>query len=131
MNANPCLECGACCAYYRASLYWAEADDATPGGVPVELTEPVGGLYRVMKGTDQRNPRCVALQGTIGKSAFCSIYSHRSCACREYLPSWSDGKSHKRCDEARARWGLPPLRPDAWTIPSEPPPAPALTASHR
>ena len=24
---NPCIECGACCAYYRASFYWAEADE--------------------------------------------------------------------------------------------------------
>ena len=32
---HPCLSCGACCAHFRASFYWAEADDQTPGGVPV------------------------------------------------------------------------------------------------
>jgi Fe-S-cluster containining protein len=35
---HPCLTCGACCAYFRASFYWAEADDETPGWVPVEMT---------------------------------------------------------------------------------------------
>ncbi|OZZ73507.1 zinc/iron-chelating domain-containing protein, partial [Klebsiella pneumoniae] len=22
---NPCMTCGACCAYFRVSFYWAEA----------------------------------------------------------------------------------------------------------
>ena len=28
---NPCLSCGACCAFYRASFYWSEAAGVTPG----------------------------------------------------------------------------------------------------
>ncbi|HBP8873638.1 TPA: YkgJ family cysteine cluster protein, partial [Escherichia coli] len=27
-NPNPCMRCGACCAFFRVSFYWAEADDA-------------------------------------------------------------------------------------------------------
>ena len=23
---NPCITCGACCAYFRASFYWTEAE---------------------------------------------------------------------------------------------------------
>ena len=37
---NPCMTCGACCAYFRVSFYWAEADDAG-GPVPSALTEPL------------------------------------------------------------------------------------------
>ncbi len=37
---NPCMTCGACCAYFRVSFYWAEADDAG-GLVPSALTEPL------------------------------------------------------------------------------------------
>ncbi|EMK5322830.1 YkgJ family cysteine cluster protein, partial [Escherichia coli] len=24
-NLNPCMTCGACCAFFRVSFYWAEA----------------------------------------------------------------------------------------------------------
>ncbi|EGR9493162.1 YkgJ family cysteine cluster protein, partial [Escherichia coli] len=24
-NPNPCMTCGACCAFFRVSFYWAEA----------------------------------------------------------------------------------------------------------
>lgn len=37
---NPCMTCGACCAYFRVSFYWAEASDGG-GTVPVDLTEPL------------------------------------------------------------------------------------------
>ncbi|RBD00840.1 YkgJ family cysteine cluster protein, partial [Xanthomonas oryzae pv. oryzae] len=26
--AHPCLTCGACCAYFRVSFHWSEADPA-------------------------------------------------------------------------------------------------------
>ena len=26
-SLNPCVTCGACCAHFRVSFYWAEADD--------------------------------------------------------------------------------------------------------
>ena len=111
---NPCLSCGACCAYYQAVFYWAEADDATPDGVPAELTEHAGGLYRVMKGTNRPNPRCAALEGEIGGSVQCSIYATRASVCRNFTPSWQDGSIHDRCERARAAHGLPPLSPEDW-----------------
>jgi len=110
-ESNPCLECGACCAYYRASFYWAEADDATGGGVPVDLTEHLTGSLRVMRGTRTCPPRCVALVGTIGRGVSCSIYDRRPGVCREYPHSWADGERNARCDEARAHHGLAPLEP--------------------
>ncbi|EKJ0223351.1 YkgJ family cysteine cluster protein, partial [Escherichia coli] len=27
-NPNPCMACGACCAFFRVSFYWAKVDDA-------------------------------------------------------------------------------------------------------
>ncbi|MGN2398423.1 YkgJ family cysteine cluster protein, partial [Klebsiella quasipneumoniae] len=46
---NPCMTCGACCAYFRVSFYWAEADDAG-GLVPAALTEPLTPFLRCMSG---------------------------------------------------------------------------------
>ncbi|MGC9325084.1 MAG: YkgJ family cysteine cluster protein [Desulfomonilia bacterium] len=114
---NPCLTCGACCAFYRASFYWAEADDTTPGGVPLELTRKLNDFRRVMIGTDGSTRRCIALQGEIGEAVYCSIYPCRASVCREFEPSWLDGIPNERCDKARAAWGLPPLEPDVWMSP--------------
>ena len=111
---HPCLRCGACCAHYRASFYWAEADDATPGGVPVELTSVLSPHMRVMRGTDQAKPRCIALQGDIGAAVHCSIHPSRPSSCRDYPPSFESGQANPRCDAARAAYGLSPLGPEDW-----------------
>jgi Fe-S-cluster containining protein len=117
---NPCLASGACCAYYRASFYWAEADDETPGGVPVSLTRKFNEQRRVMIGSEGSKPRCIALQGTIGEQVRCSIYERRSSVCREFEASWANGRPNERCDAARIAWGLSPLQPDAWDFPNMP-----------
>jgi hypothetical protein len=108
---NPCVTCGACCAYFRASFYWAEADPATGGMVPPEMTEQLNDFFAVMKGTNQKNPRCLALEGKIGECVNCAIYENRPPACREFEFSWQNGKAQDRCDKARTAWGLPPLPP--------------------
>jgi Fe-S-cluster containining protein len=118
-SPNPCLTCGACCAFYRASFYWAETDDAG-GTVPVELTEKLNDFRRVMRGTNQPHPRCVALVGTIGQSIYCSIYDIRSSVCREFPVAWENGQPNEGCDKARSAWGLPPLPPP--TVHSDQPP---------
>jgi Fe-S-cluster containining protein len=112
IKPNPCLLCGACCAYFRASFYWAECDDETKEGVPVDMTEDLTQFRRVMKGTNQKNPRCIALIGTIGEKVFCSIHERRSSVCRAFDASWVNGEPNERCDKARAAWGLPPLAPE-------------------
>lgn len=35
--SEPCLDCGACCATFRVSFYWTEADASLGGTVPEEL----------------------------------------------------------------------------------------------
>lgn len=84
-----------------------------PGGVPVEFTQDLTDFYRVMKGTDKAEPRCIVLEGEIGKSVCCSIYERRPSACRNLVPSWFDGEPNDRCDKARVAHGLAPLKPAA------------------
>ena len=121
---HPCLSCGACCAHFRASFYWAEADDQTPGGVPVALTNKLTPHLRVMKGTDSRTPRCIALRGEIGGQTFCAIHPMRASTCREFPPSLEDGTANERCDGARQRWGLQPLTAADWAGRDQPPEIP-------
>ncbi|MFH8134660.1 YkgJ family cysteine cluster protein [Pantoea osteomyelitidis] len=107
-NLNPCMTCGACCAHFRVSFYWAEADDGG-GAVPASLTEPLNLFLRAMRGTNSLAPRCVALQGEIGGCVSCGIYAERPSPCREFNMSGEDGIANDACDRARARYGLPPL----------------------
>ncbi|MEZ4862910.1 MAG: YkgJ family cysteine cluster protein [Caldilineaceae bacterium] len=111
---NPCLSCGACCCYFRASLHWLEADNAG-GTVPVELTVDIDQHRRAMIGTtDKNNCRCIALTGIVGFAVSCSIYELRASVCRDFPASWVDGQPNERCDQARVARGLPPLTPDDW-----------------
>ncbi|MCL7489276.1 MAG: YkgJ family cysteine cluster protein [Desulfobulbaceae bacterium] len=114
---NPCVSCGACCAYYRVSFYWTESDLAAPGGVPHALADHLHTHFLVMKGTDRPTPRCISLKGVIGSQVYCEIYQRRSSGCRNLRPSWENGELNKRCDKARAKWGLPPVDRDAWISP--------------
>lgn len=107
-NLNPCMTCGACCAHFRVSFYWAEADDGG-GAVPASLTEPLNLFLRAMRGTNSLAPRCIALQGEIGGCVSCGIYAERPSPCREFNMSGEDGIANDACDRARARYGLPPL----------------------
>lgn len=111
---HPCLRCGACCALYRVSFYWAEASDASDNGVPVALTGQLTPHRRVMLGTDTRPTRCVALEGHIGERVQCSIHPQRPSPCRDFAPSLEDGTPNPRCDQARAAWQLPPLTATDW-----------------
>lgn len=96
-----CQSCGACCAHFRVSFYWAEADDAPGGTVPAALTRPLGSLHRCMAGTETKPVRCVALQGEIGREVGCTIYAQRSSSCRSVMPG------DAQCLKARAAYGLP------------------------
>ena len=110
-DLNPCMSCGACCAYFRVSFYWAEADDAG-GSVPAQLTEPVTPFLRCMRGTNQKRSHCVALDGIPGESARCRIYEQRPSPCREFMMSGENDEANEACDRARAYYGLPPLYKD-------------------
>lgn len=106
---NPCQTCGACCATMRVSFYWRETTDGNPDGVPVELTESLNGFYSCMRGTNSKQPHCVALQGEVGKAVSCSIYHQRSSTCREFDMLDEHGAISDDCSRARAKYGLPPL----------------------
>ncbi|SEB00476.1 hypothetical protein SAMN05660964_03113 [Thiothrix caldifontis] len=111
MKPNPCIECGACCASFRVSFYWGETDAAPGGLVPARLTQPIAPHHVAMLGTDQAQPHCIALQGTVGQPVSCTIYALRSSTCREFTASWEHGEHNPVCDRARAKYGLPPLPP--------------------
>jgi Fe-S-cluster containining protein len=108
---NPCLACGACCASFRVSFYWAEASDIDEAAVPEDLTCQVAPLLCAMKGTDGPHPYCTALQGVVGSETRCAIYERRPSVCREFVRSGPDGKPSLRCIHAREIWGLPPPMP--------------------
>ncbi|MCB9640924.1 MAG: YkgJ family cysteine cluster protein [Myxococcales bacterium] len=111
---NPCVSCGACCAFFRAAFYWGEADDCEGGTVPVELVEDLPPYRRAMQGTNNPEPRCTALRGEIGQCVSCAIYEKRSSTCRAFPFSWEDGQHNPDCDKARAKWGLAPLTQPAF-----------------
>jgi Fe-S-cluster containining protein len=97
---NPCLNCGACCATFRVSFYWAES---TVVGLPDQFTEQVNSFYSCMAGTNQPSPRCHALNGIIGEKVGCGVYGQRPSPCRELQAG------DEKCNQARAKHGLPPL----------------------
>lgn len=110
-----CLHCGACCAYFRVSFHWSEADPEQGGEVPPALILPIDPYRVAMRGTEARPARCSALQGEIGSCVSCSVYAQRPSPCRDFSVSWANGAPNERCDQARAAWGLPPLTiEDVW-----------------
>ena len=108
------MRCGACCATFRVSLHWSEADPALGGRVPVELTEPVRAHELAMRGTSQARPRCIALDADIGHRSRCTIHPRRPSACAQVPASWEFGAARDQCDRARTAHGLPPLAPADW-----------------
>lgn len=108
--SSTCIRCGACCASFRVSFHWSEAEPGMGGRVPPELVEPAGPLFVCMAGTAAHPVRCAALVGDIGQDVSCAIYDRRSSTCREF------GDDLERCDRARARHGLPPLDGDGHPV---------------
>lgn len=100
IDDSDCIFCGACCATYRVSFYWGETDVYSPGGVPEGATEKLNHHYVAMRGTNQKNPGCHALQGEINKQVSCSIYENRPTPCREFTAG------DARCYEARVKHGV-------------------------
>jgi uncharacterized protein len=101
--SQACLSCGACCAAFRVSFYWAETDLDPLGSVPSHLTRQVNQHYVCMAGTEKSPVRCVALQGEVGKQVSCAIYAQRSSTCREF-EAGTDA-----CNRARAKLNLPAI----------------------
>ncbi|MCB8942291.1 MAG: YkgJ family cysteine cluster protein [Ardenticatenaceae bacterium] len=106
-----CLQCGACCAYYRVAFYWAETATGLDDAVPHHLTEKLDPHRLIMQGTRSHPARCLALEGKVGTGVTCTIYANRPSPCRELKVAWEDGTPSEQCDKARRAWGLPPIPP--------------------
>ncbi len=100
MPSFDCRACGACCAYFRVSFYWAEADVL---GLPAALIEELPPWYACMAGTNSAAPRCQALRGEVGQRVACTLYGQRPSPCREVQAG------DAQCAKARRRHGLPAL----------------------
>jgi len=113
--SHPCLSCGACCAYFRVSFHWSEADPALGGRVPPALTVPLRAHELAMRGTEGgAAPRCIALDADIGRYSRCSIHPVRPQACRDVPASWEFGAPSPQCDKSRIAHGLQALTPADW-----------------
>lgn len=111
--SHPCLRCGACCAWFRVAFHWSEAEPALGGAVPATLAVRVDPHRLAMKGTEGGRSRCVALDGTIGRAAACTIYPQRPSPCRELEPATA-ARPSAQCDRARLAHGLAPLSERDW-----------------
>lgn len=110
---HPCQKCGACCAYFRVSFHWSEILPES-FSVPEALTEKISLHQSAMKGTNQKNPRCVSLLGEVGQTIHCEIYENRPDPCRTFLPSFENGERNERCEKARTGHGLKILKLSDW-----------------
>jgi Fe-S-cluster containining protein len=111
LAVNPCMRCGACCACFRVAFPREEASDVPQGLVPLEFTTASGRNTLVMKGTEGRNPRCLALVGFVGACVSCLLYDRRPSTCRAFRGAWEADRVSPLCNNARARFGLPPFEP--------------------
>lgn len=71
--------------------------------MPEHYTEPVNAVYSCMVGTNQKNPRCIALSGEIGQQVACSMYEQRSSSCKEVQIA------DEQCNKARLAHQMIPL----------------------
>lgn len=112
MLENPCMACGACCAYFRVSFYCGEITGGLGGYVPADRVSKINDVMVCMKGTESGHGRCTALVGELGKPGiYCEIYEHRPSTCREFSNWLEDGTPNPDCQRLRARFGLTALQP--------------------
>ena len=94
---NPCLACGACCAYSENWPRFSTEDDAALDLIPQELVNARGSGMRC------EGDRCAARKGKIGEATSCAIYAVRPEVCRTCQPGDAE------CAMARKKYGLPAL----------------------
>ncbi len=71
--------------------------------MPENYTEPVTAVYSCMAGTNQKNPRCIALEGSIGEQVSCGMYQLRSSSCKEVQIA------DEQCNKARMAHNMIPF----------------------
>ncbi len=106
-----CQRCGACCAFFPVSF--PESDlELLPDRRPLtDMSLPLAGGRRVMRGTEAGLPRCAGLQGEVGRRVRCVIYADRPSTCRDFKRSWEDNQGNSLCDRARSVFGLDQFSP--------------------
>lgn len=104
-----CTRCGACCAAFRVDFHRADLAVGDHQGVPELLTVALTATLVRMLGTDTAPPRCIALDGEVGRAVRCTIYENRPGPCRDFAPYAPLGIGDDACDRARRRHGLTPL----------------------
>ncbi|MBN1287873.1 MAG: YkgJ family cysteine cluster protein [Anaerolineae bacterium] len=62
-------------------------------------------------GTNQKQPRCVALGGEMGAAVYCAIYERRPTPCREFGVTWKTAS----CASRRTNWRAA-NRPGLFTV---------------
>jgi Fe-S-cluster containining protein len=96
-QGNPCLSCGACCAYSENWPRFSTEDETALDRIPQAL------VNAQRSGMRCEGDRCAALTGQIGKATSCAIYPFRPDVCRACLPG------DPECAMARNKQGLPIL----------------------
>lgn len=94
MTDNPCVRCGACCAYSANWPRFSTEDDAALSLIPDAL------VNERQSGMRCDGERCCALSGQIGVATSCAIYAVRPEVCRSCEPG------DPECNMARRRHGL-------------------------
>ncbi len=101
-HGDICQTCGACCAHFRVSFYWAEAKQR---GLHEQWTEKRDHHHLCMRGTNAPHPRCAALRGQVGCHVHCMVYEQRPSPCKEVMPG------SEQCNASRLAYGLPAIEP--------------------
>jgi len=104
-----CERCGACCAFFPVTFPQADLEKAEVPAILKQFSLTSGKLLRIMRGTELKPPRCIALQGEIGVRVRCSIYNQRPTTCRKFIRSWECDTGNTLCDRARCVMGLEPF----------------------
>jgi Fe-S-cluster containining protein len=94
---NPCLACGACCAYSPNWPRFSTERDEVLELIPRQLVNARSSGMRC------EGDRCAALSGKIGIATSCTIYALRPEVCRTCMPGDAE------CTMARRKFGLPAL----------------------
>lgn len=71
--------------------------------MPPDYVEPLTAVYSCMQGTNQKQPRCIALDGVVGQQVSCTMYEQRSSSCKEVQAG------DAQCAKARQAHNLIPL----------------------
>ena len=106
---NLCLSCGACCAMFKVVFDLGETDAYPGGAVPAHFTVKVDDTRCAMRGTEARNKRCAALEGSVARRVSCAIYAQRPSCCRDFRAGWEKDIVNPICNRARTAYGLQPF----------------------